>query len=164
MKMRYAGIVIKAVWLHGVADCSLGVPMCCGCIRVSHRENPFHRIEQWNGNFFRPAELWEVGTHLLIRHHTGKPLCKTLVAQEEFVEMMEKRKDNAEEEKLNRWSISQETARMHSTAQELAQELAQAPAPAQAPFVENDEDIDMSHPGVNDNGDDEQFIQYLEKL
>ena len=74
--------------------------------------------------------------------------------------MIEKRKDNAEEEKLNKWSISQETAGMHSTAQRSAQ----APAPVQAPFVENDEDIDMSHPGVNDNGDDKQFIQYLEKL
>ena len=120
----------------------------------NNRENPFHQIEQWNGNFFRPAELWGVGTHLLIWHHTRKPLCETLIAQEEFLEMIEKRKDDAEEEKLNRWSISQEMAGMHSTAQESAQ----APAPPQAPFVENDEDIDMSHPGVNDDGDDEQFI------
>ncbi|KAF8802325.1 hypothetical protein BYT27DRAFT_7112705, partial [Phlegmacium glaucopus] len=49
-------------------DCGMGTPMCRACMRVSHRENPFHRIEQWNGTFFQPAELWEVSVYLLVRH------------------------------------------------------------------------------------------------
>ncbi|KAF8801026.1 hypothetical protein BYT27DRAFT_7227064 [Phlegmacium glaucopus] len=52
-------------------DCGMGTPMCRAYMRVSHRENPFHRIEQWNGTFFWPAELWEVGVYLLVRHHAG---------------------------------------------------------------------------------------------
>ena len=65
-----------AVWR--CRDCCLGIPMCRGCIRSTHRENPLHRIEQWNGSFFRPAETWEVGTHILVRHHSGVSLCEDL--------------------------------------------------------------------------------------
>ncbi|KAF9552131.1 hypothetical protein CPC08DRAFT_647294, partial [Agrocybe pediades] len=46
-------------------DCSLGSMHCRQCIRKAHQENPFHKIERWTGQHFRPAELWEVGTYLL---------------------------------------------------------------------------------------------------
>ncbi|KAF8811081.1 hypothetical protein BYT27DRAFT_7221743 [Phlegmacium glaucopus] len=65
-----------AVWR--CRDCALGVPMCRGCMRASHMANPFHRIERWNGGFFRSADLWEVGIYVLVQHHSGTPLCETL--------------------------------------------------------------------------------------
>ena len=52
-------------------DCDIGVSMCRGCIRSSHKVNLLHQIERWNRSFFRPAELWEVSTHLLVPHHQG---------------------------------------------------------------------------------------------
>jgi hypothetical protein len=137
-----------AVWR--CRDCCLGLPMCRACMRSSHQENPFHRIEQWNGNFYRHAELWEVGTHLFIRHHTRNPLCDTLLAQKDFLELAELGKDNTEQESLNTLLSS---ASNHSTA----------PVPGPAPSG-YDNDIDMSHPGIDDEGDDEQFMSYLDEL
>jgi hypothetical protein len=138
-------------------DCLMGIPMCRGCIRSYHKENPFHRIEKWNGNFFRRADLWEVGTYLLIRHHTGITLCNSLVSQENFLEMVEKIKDKAEQDILNRTPD-------------------QGPAPSEShtsafnwdtPTQSNDElnnDIEMENKSVADDGDDEEFIRYLQEL
>ena len=67
----------SAVWR--CKDCSLGLPMCRHCMRKNHKENPFHWIEKWNGHFFRSADLWEVGTYLLIRHHIGKLHCDIIL-------------------------------------------------------------------------------------
>ncbi|KAF8797509.1 hypothetical protein BYT27DRAFT_7016501, partial [Phlegmacium glaucopus] len=63
---RHCDKALFAVWR--CKDCLLATPMCRACMRLSHRDNPFHRIEQWNGSYFRTAELWEVGTYLLVRH------------------------------------------------------------------------------------------------
>ena len=87
-----------AVWR--CRDCSLGVPVCRGCMRASHRDNPFHRIERWTGHFFRSAGLCEVGTYLLVRHHVGTPLCEILIRQQKFLESVESAKDLAEQQEI----------------------------------------------------------------
>lgn len=74
--------------------------MCRHCIRVFHRENPFHRIEQWNGSFFRPADLSEVGTYILVQHHVGQPMCETLRQWCNLLDEAEVAKDNAEQDRL----------------------------------------------------------------
>jgi hypothetical protein len=141
---------VWAVWR--CKDCCLGVPMCRGCIRSSHQENPFHRIEQWNGKFFRPAELWEVGTYLLVRHHSGLPLCNTLQAQKDFLETLELRNDSAEQARLNNGHIPHGRNNMKT------------PASAEATYIENDDDISMSSAGVDDDKSEEQFMRYLDEL
>ena len=76
-----------AVWR--CRDCSMGLPMCRGCMRKTHKENPFHQIKQWNGHFFWLAELWEVGTYLLICHHTRVLSCNIIKVQEDLLENLE---------------------------------------------------------------------------
>jgi hypothetical protein len=146
-KCRHCTNGVWAVWR--CRDCSLGSPMCRGCFRFYHRENPFHRIEQWNGNFYRPAEISEVGIHLLVQHHNGLPLCETLKAQQIFLESLEKRKDDAEQESLN----------------------SRIPAPQPAfnippgQDIEMEDDVDISRDGnFNDDENDEQFFKYLHDL
>ncbi|KAF8169238.1 hypothetical protein BJ912DRAFT_862222 [Pholiota molesta] len=60
-----------AVWR--CVDCSLSQPVCRRCMRSLHVDNPFHVIQRWTGTYFRRAELWEVGTYILVRHHQGQP-------------------------------------------------------------------------------------------
>jgi hypothetical protein len=72
-------------------------------MRQSHKENPFHRIEQWNGCYFRPAELWEVGTYLLVQHHRGEAICDTLQRWCSLLESGEEAKDRIEQDKLRRY-------------------------------------------------------------
>lgn len=73
-------------------------------MRTSHQENPLHRIEHWTGSHFRQAELWEVGTFLLIRHRTslGESLCDNLKFQSDHIETYERNKDNTEQDNLRR--------------------------------------------------------------
>ena len=87
-----------AVWR--CRDCVLATPMCRSCIRFNHRENPFHRIERWNGSFFRPADLREVGTYLLVQHHTGSPMCDTLTRWCNILDSAEITNDGIEQERL----------------------------------------------------------------
>jgi hypothetical protein len=131
-------------------DCSLGTSMCRRCMRISHRDNPFHRIERWNDSFFTPAELWEVGTYILVRHHTGPPLCEDLQLQTEFLEAVETIKDKAEQDKLaNPALISAPIPAPHTVGTD---------AP---PY----DDVEMNHVET-DEGDtgDEEFIQHLQDL
>ena len=65
-----------AIWR--CRDCTAAHIHCRACIRESHEACPTHRIEVWNGEFFRSAELWEVGLHILVRHHADSRLCPTL--------------------------------------------------------------------------------------
>ncbi|KAF8234735.1 hypothetical protein L208DRAFT_1547241, partial [Tricholoma matsutake] len=55
-----------AIWQ--CVDCSLGSTLCRTCMHVTHRQNPFHCIECWTSTHFRQAELWEVGTYILVQH------------------------------------------------------------------------------------------------
>lgn len=85
----------RATWR--CTDCLFARPLCRGCMRAAHIENPLHRIQKWTGKFYRPAELWEVGTYLLVRHHDGEPMCDALRAQHDFQERMEVHTDDAEQ-------------------------------------------------------------------
>jgi hypothetical protein len=69
-------------------------------MRHSHTPAPLHRIEQWNGSYFRPASLWEVGTYLLVPHHDKEGLCATLQFQKTFLERQQLRVDEEEQTKL----------------------------------------------------------------
>jgi hypothetical protein len=72
-------------------------------MRVYHKENPFHRIEHWNGSYFRPAALSEVGTYLLVQHHTGQQICDIIQHKCNLVDSAEETKDNIEQEHLRRY-------------------------------------------------------------
>ena len=87
-----------AVWR--CKDCVLATPMCRSCLQVSHRENLFHQIERWNGGFFQPAELSEVGTYLLIKHHSDEKLCDTLQKWCNQLKSDEEKKDSIEQDHL----------------------------------------------------------------
>lgn len=143
------------VWaLWRCRDCSLGVPMCRGCIRAAHKHDPLHRIERWTGVFYRPAYLWEVGCYILIRHHIGTPLCQYLTAQVEFLENVEKRKDKAEQDLLNQSGHS-----FISTP-------VSAPAPTSIPALEKiiDEDRERNTDAIENDESDDKFMQYLQDL
>jgi len=71
-------------------------------MRRSHEENHFHRIQKWNGSFFQPAELWEVGKYILIPHHTGEPICDTLRQWCNLLDSSERSEDVIEQEQLRR--------------------------------------------------------------
>lgn len=142
-----------AVWR--CKDCTMGISMCRECIRCFHKENPFHRIEQWNGNFFRHADLWEVGTYLLVPHHTGITLCDSLKKQEHFLEIIEKTKDDAEQEILNR---SRAAAPTPDPTTQSAFDWA-------VPNQDFDKDIEMDNAeGEANDGVDKEFIRYLQEL
>ncbi|KIM39386.1 hypothetical protein M413DRAFT_74977, partial [Hebeloma cylindrosporum] len=89
-----------AVWR--CQDCTLANPLCRRCMRVTHEANPLHKIQRWTGTHFRAAELWEVGTYLLVPHHAGEPICTILRTQASFLEKFEEPKDKLEQEKLSR--------------------------------------------------------------
>jgi hypothetical protein len=70
-------------------------------MRLTHRQSPFHRIECWTGTHFRRAELWEVGTYILVQHQTDQPICNALDFQMKYLETFEDMKDKAEQESTN---------------------------------------------------------------
>ena len=128
--------------------------MCRGCMRKCHKENPLHRLEQWNGQFFRPAEQWEVGTYLLVPHHNRKLPCDIIKSQEVFLEMLEQRKDSDEQEKLNLQLPTSYSQTKTPPTNNLT--------PAN---ITLDGDIEMSNVDVNpDDVEDEEFMKYLQKL
>jgi hypothetical protein len=61
---------------------------------------PLHRIEYWNGSYFRPASLWEVGTYILVQHHKQEDLCNSLQYQKKFLESQQLREDDEEQKQL----------------------------------------------------------------
>ena len=145
-----------AIWR--CKDCSMGISMCRGCIRRNHIQNPFHRIEQWNTQFFRPAELWEVGTYLLVRHHNRLLVCDILRSQVDFLEMMEGKKDLAEQEDIKSWSVPTFT---YPKSSSLANDR-ESPAPA---GNQGEGDIEMDNNEVTpDDLGDEDFFRYLQEL
>jgi len=66
-------------------------------MRDTHRDNPLHRVERWTGNFFRPAELWEVGVYILIPHHSGESICPTLQWNQDTLERFQSQKDSEDQ-------------------------------------------------------------------
>ena len=78
-------------------------------MRQTHRHNPLHRIECWTGDYFCNAELWEVGSYILVRHTAGSgagsaisagPTCEGLQFQIDHLERHEEMKDIAEQNAL----------------------------------------------------------------
>jgi hypothetical protein len=143
-------------------DCNMGISMCRACIRRFHKMNPFHQIEQWNGQFFRPANLWEVGAYLLVRHHKGITICERLIAQERFLEDYEKRQDVAEQESLkaapglSRYSTTESVRSSSITDLEDVHISASNSHPSQNDSMEHNEQTDVQA--------DEEFIRYIQKL
>src|ERR1700690_1031893 len=97
---NYCAVNKRAIWR--CVDCSLASTLCRTCMRVTHKHNPFHRIECWTGTHFRRAELWEVGTYLLVQHQGEQPICKALQFQMKYLETFEDTKDKAEQELAER--------------------------------------------------------------
>src|SRR5271163_2251439 len=89
-----------AVWR--CRECISPTLICRSCMRSSHRENPFHRIECWNGSYFRRAELSEVGVYLFIRNYTGVAVCDTLARWSNLLDSAAGTKDREEQIELRR--------------------------------------------------------------
>ena len=67
--------------------------LCRACMRQTHMDNPFHRIEVWTGTHFRAAELWEVGVYIQVRHQNETHLCQYMQWQKVTLEGFQKVKD-----------------------------------------------------------------------
>jgi CxC2 like cysteine cluster associated with KDZ transposases len=146
---RHCSLGALAIWR--CKDCSMGLPLCRFCIRTYHKDNPFHRIEKWNGDYFRPAELWEVGIYLLIRHYTGNPICDNLDAQIKFLEVVEAKNDNAEQVALK--------------ASQASDPLSAPQAPELSSMDNRNDEIDIPNSdNVVDNDVDAEFIRYFQDL
>ena len=89
-----------AVWR--CQDCSLGETLCRACIRQGHKSNPFHKIQRWTGRFFRAAELWEVGSYILVPHRVGDRRCESLQFKNMYLESVQSEEDLAEQQTLER--------------------------------------------------------------
>ena len=85
-------------------------------MRHIHQENPFHRVQYWTGTHFRAAELWEVGTYILVPHYAGQRVCDTLEIQKGHLEKFEQQKDLAEQVKLAHFFESQQTSSSAATS------------------------------------------------
>ena len=75
-------------------------------MRRAHRYSPFHRIECWTGLYFRRAALWEVGTYILVEHHTEISICDGLKFQMEFLERFQDKKDQDEQDMVSKMQAS----------------------------------------------------------
>jgi len=153
-----------AIWR--CRDCSLARPRCRGCMRKSHKENPLHRIEQWNGHFYRPADLWEVGTYLLVRHHNRSIICDIVKAQEDFLEILEGRKDVAEQVRLQSTPATPATYNTPATSNTPANMSHPVnETPHAEPGSHTEDDIEMSNVDhAAENQADEEFIRYIQEL
>lgn len=87
-----------AVWR--CTDCLLSQPMCRQCIRTRHLDEPFHKIEQWTGTYFRPTSLRQVGVYILVRHCDGPPVCESLKFYRDALEDAERHTDSQEQFRL----------------------------------------------------------------
>src|SRR5712672_2866115 len=53
-------------------DCFELPLMCKQCFLLQHKNQPFHWVKQWNGNFFVQYNISSLG-HIIILGHHGKP-------------------------------------------------------------------------------------------
>jgi hypothetical protein len=81
-------------------DCTLSRSICRHCMRHTHRQSPFHQIECWTGLYYRHVALWEVGTYILVEHHTNIAVCEGLKFQTAFLEKLQLKKDKEEQDKI----------------------------------------------------------------
>ncbi|KAF8961701.1 hypothetical protein BDZ97DRAFT_1759716 [Flammula alnicola] len=50
-------------------QCAGGRMLCGLCFQNEHQFLPFHRVETWNGRYFKVGALWQVGVKLYLGHH-----------------------------------------------------------------------------------------------
>lgn len=53
-------------------DCVDRPVLCSACCRNTHQLNVFHRVEHWNGEFYTPAWLRQVGVIVHLGHNGSK--------------------------------------------------------------------------------------------
>ncbi|KAF8337253.1 hypothetical protein F5887DRAFT_890729 [Amanita rubescens] len=75
----------RAVWR--CKDCNIPQLLCRFCMRHAHVHIPLHHIECWTGRFFRTAQLWEVGTYILVSHHMERSLFQLNTGKSHGIEM-----------------------------------------------------------------------------
>lgn len=138
-----------AVWR--CRECLLGAPLCRGCMRQTHRNNPLHRIEHWNGGYFRTAELWEVGTYLLVKHHKGEGVCDSLRNWCGYLEKAEETKDAAEQKELRQSKESNVSV------------PEQVPVPDVNYFADDDDDDEKEGNGTVDSDEDVDDDEEIEE-
>jgi hypothetical protein len=80
-------------------DCSLPTMLCRLCMRSAHQHDPLHRIECWNGKYFRSAALWEVGVHILVKHYAAEAICSTLKFNIDNLGDIQIRNDNLDQDR-----------------------------------------------------------------
>lgn len=54
--------------IYRCIDCNGRPTSCLDCCRHTHDRNPFHRIEEWTGQYFTPSWLWRVGLSIDLGH------------------------------------------------------------------------------------------------
>ena len=59
-------------------ECHQRTMFCRECMRNAHLEMPFHRIQKWTGQYFRPGSLWEVGVCVIVDHGNTDRRCEWL--------------------------------------------------------------------------------------
>ncbi len=69
-------------------------------MRAAHLANPFHKIQKWTGEYFRAAELWEVGCYILVPHRSGLKKCSALSFRVTELEKVQQRQDTDEQRQL----------------------------------------------------------------
>ncbi len=69
-------------------------------MRAAHLANPFHKIQKWTGEYFRAAELWEVGCYILVPHRNGLKKCSALSFRVTELEKVQQRQDTDEQRQL----------------------------------------------------------------
>ena len=66
-----------SIWVYSICNkevnwwclnCFAGLAYCTECCQTSHCWDPFHRIEQWTGTFYKPSWLWKVGLVICLSH------------------------------------------------------------------------------------------------
>jgi hypothetical protein len=65
------------------SDCFPALVLCKECCRKSHQRLPFHRVQKWALNYFKPSWLREVGVHLQLGH-SGDPCPNQIVCYDIF--------------------------------------------------------------------------------
>lgn len=89
----------KRLGIWRCKECFLPQPLCRSCMRHSHMDHPFHRIERWTGTHFESADLWQVGVYIRLRHIDSSPNCSYLEWQAKELENFELDKDEKDDYK-----------------------------------------------------------------
>ncbi|KAI5993014.1 hypothetical protein EDD15DRAFT_2367807 [Pisolithus albus] len=67
--------------VYRCTDCMHQLLLCTDCCRLVHNVHPFHRIQQWTGEFFQEAALHMTGLKLQLGHD-GAPCPSAIIGQQ----------------------------------------------------------------------------------